>query len=96
MKRHYQIVITERAASQIKAIKDKRVRKAITERIRQLNTDPEKCGKPLTGNLEHHYRIKVLRRWRVVYRVAKIGKTVVVVLVGIRKAGDKKDVYESA
>jgi mRNA interferase RelE/StbE len=58
--------------------------------------DPTQLGKPLVDELQGIFRIS-FGRYRILYRVESNGQiTVVVVMVGIRKQGDKIDVYELA
>ncbi|MDA8066490.1 MAG: type II toxin-antitoxin system RelE/ParE family toxin [Thermaerobacter sp.] len=65
------------------------VLKVIQER---LSKDPEKYGEPLTGSLFglRKYRVRFLR---VVYAVSPEKREVIIVAIGMRKAGE---VYETA
>jgi mRNA-degrading endonuclease RelE of RelBE toxin-antitoxin system len=66
--------------------------------------DPKSVGKPLTGPLQGYYRL-VHSRYRAVYgveqavnsggvRVLRI--TILVLIVGKREAGSRRDIYELA
>jgi mRNA-degrading endonuclease RelE of RelBE toxin-antitoxin system len=82
-----------------------KVRRAILDKTKALaDCDPRDAHKPLTGPLHGCYSIKV-SRYRAIYTVREErlanGDTlllvrVVVVAVGMRKAGDRHDVYALA
>ena len=81
----------------LKSIKDKRVKENISNRIDNLATDPDKQGKPLSDELIGYRSLRVVgQRYRIIYRVEKKKVIVVIVAVGIRKKGSKKDVYTLA
>jgi hypothetical protein len=59
--------------------------------------DPDKQGKPLGEELYDYRSIRVIKqRYRIIYKLKDTKITVLVVTVGIRKGGDKKDVYAVA
>ena len=93
----YTIEITPTALSMLKGIADSRVREKIRNRIDGLKKDPQKQGKPLLGNLAAYRSIRAAgQKYRIIYQV-KNEKVVVLVLgLGIRKDGDKKDIYALA
>ena len=64
------------------------------ERIRAAMADPEQTGKQLTGPFFPYRRLK-FSRYRIVYRVVRDADPPEVrfLYAGIRKEGDKKDVY---
>ena len=68
-------------------------RSTLLGRIRGLETDPEKQGKPLVASLKGNRSLRV-GRYRVVYQVQRSRIIVLVVGVGMRKEGDRADVYE--
>jgi mRNA interferase RelE/StbE len=90
----YKIIISPSALSMLKAIPDARVRGKIRDRIDGLRSEPEKQGKPLTGDLMGYRSLRAAgQRYRIIYQVEK-GKVVVfVVALGIRKEGGKADIY---
>ncbi len=96
MKDQYTILLLEDALHDIENIKDAGILKSVRAKINQLKDNPQAQGKPLRRELKGHYRIKVRNRYRIVYRVAVLEKQVVVVIIGIRKEGDKRDIYEIA
>ncbi|MFW6180633.1 MAG: type II toxin-antitoxin system RelE family toxin [Spirochaetota bacterium] len=70
-------------------------REAIVKRIRQLEHDPEKQGKALVSEMKGFRSLAVIR-YRVIYTVDRGRVLVYIVAAGIRKEGDKKDIYELA
>lgn len=90
----FHIELTELALEMIGAIKDRREQQGIIHRIQKLKREPLQQGKPLTGDLKGLYSVRAVgQRYRVVYQVKSAKIIVVVVGVGRRKEGDKKDVY---
>ena len=93
----WHIKLTLPALKQLAAIKDTRVRESISRRINTLEYEPEKQGKPLSDELAGYRSIRAVgQRYRILYKLEAEQVIVVVVALGIRKAGDKKDVYELA
>jgi mRNA interferase RelE/StbE len=81
----------------LSGITDRRVQGKICERIEGLARDPEKQGKPLVGELNGYRSIRAVgQRYRIIYRVEKDRVLVLVVALGIRKEGSKKDIYSLA
>lgn len=77
----------------LELIKDRRGREKVRARIDDLARDPEKQGKPLTGPLAGYYSVRAAGRYRIIYRVDQSEIVVFVVVVGIRKEKDKRDIY---
>ena len=93
----YRIVITPTAIRLLTDLPDRRSQQAIRDRIDGLAHDPEKQGKPLGGELAGYRSLRVVgQRYRIIYRVERQRVLVAVVALGLRKEGDKKDVYELA
>ncbi len=93
----WKIKLTLPALKQLAAIRDTRVREGISRRINALENDPERQGKPLSDELTGYYSIRAVgQRYRILYKLEAERVIVVVVALGIRKQGDKKDVYELA
>jgi mRNA interferase RelE/StbE len=93
----YRIEITPTALEALKAIADRRTRSAIVRRIDALAGEPEKLGKPLRGWLAGFLSARAAgQRYRVVYRVYDVEKRVLVYMVGIRREGNRRDVYALA
>jgi mRNA interferase RelE/StbE len=78
----------------LETIQDRRIREKIRDRIDGLAEEPEKQGKPLTGELTGSRSLRAVgQRYRIIYRVEE-GKVLVLVLaLGIRKEGSGKDIY---
>lgn len=93
----YQIVILPNALKMLKAIPDRRLQKKIIQRIDGLTSEPDKQGKPLIGPLLGYRSLRAVgQRYRIIYRVDEDKISVLVVALGIRKEGDKKDIYALA
>src|SRR5438067_11123898 len=85
------------AEQQLKLISDQRIQKVLRGRLRRLEYEPEKQGKPLAEELEGLRSIRAVgQRYRIIYKIEEEQVVVLVVMVGIRKQGDKKDVYTQA
>jgi mRNA interferase RelE/StbE len=81
----------------LRDITNRDIQQAIRARIRALVTDPEKQGKPLLGPLRGFRSVRVYHeRYRILYRVERQEVVVMVVALGIRKEGDRKDIYTLA
>lgn len=93
----YKIEIIPSALEMLKNVQDRQVRKKIIERIDGLADEPEKQGKALAAELDGYRSLRAVgQRYRIIYRIDGDRVVVVVVAVGIRKEGDKKDIYALA
>jgi mRNA interferase RelE/StbE len=93
----WRIVLTPTAKTQLAAVKDLRTKSKISESIDRLAQNPEQQGKPLVGDLKGVYSLRAAgQRFRILYRIEAETVMVIVLALGARKAGDKKDVYELA
>ncbi|CAM3991882.1 type II toxin-antitoxin system RelE family toxin [Deinococcus frigens] len=95
----FTVILTDDARADLLGISDQRTVKAIGKQIDGLETDPDQKGKQLTGLLKNFRSIRAAgQRYRIVYQVAMDAETraVVVVVIGIRKEGDKRDAYAVA
>jgi mRNA interferase RelE/StbE len=93
----WHLKLTLPALEQLAAIKDTRVRENISRRIDALANDPDLQGKPLSDELAGYRSIRAVgQRYRILYKLEAEQIIVVVEALGIRKEGDKKDVYELA
>jgi mRNA interferase RelE/StbE len=89
--------ITREAVKQLVAIADQRVQQSIRQRIDRLAYEPDKQGKPMKDELKGYRSVRTIgQRYRIIYKVNDERVTVLVVALGIRKEGDKKDVYQLA
>lgn len=91
----YTIKLTQNAVDFISKL-DGKSQRQIMEKIDVLKEEPLKVGKPLKGNLQDYRSIRsVGQRYRIIYQVIENEIKVIVVAVGIRREGDKKnDIYE--
>lgn len=93
----YKIRIVPTALKMLKDIPDQRIQGKIVDCINKLANEPEKQGKPLWDELKGFRSIRAIgQRYRIIYKIEKGIIIVVVVAVGIRKEGDRKDIYELA
>lgn len=96
MKR-WTVSLTREAEIQLSTIRDLRVQKGLTARLRQLEYEPEQQGKPLTDELAGYRSVRAVgQRYRIIYKVKAEHVIVTVVALGMRKDGDKKDIYQLA
>jgi mRNA interferase RelE/StbE len=81
----------------LRAIPDRRIQKTIAASIDRLTKEPEKQGRPLLGELLGYRSLRAVgQRYRIIYRVDQNRILVNVVAVGIRKEGDRRDIYTLA
>ncbi len=81
----------------LRAIPDRRIQKTIATRIDHLAQEPEKQGKPLLEELAGYRSLRAVgQRYRIIYRVDHDQILVMVVAVGLRKEGDRHDIYALA
>ena len=93
----WQVEITKPALKQLEGITDTRVRGKLFERIEQLEEDPEDQGKPLKDDLAGLRSVRAIgQRYRIIYKIENERVTVLVVAVGLRRQGDRSDIYEIA
>lgn len=94
--KQWNVIVLPIAEKQLEAISDQRVQQRLRASLRQLERNPEK-GKPLSYELAGCLSIRAVgQRYRIIYKLKGERVLVVVVAVGIRRDGDKKDVYEVA
>ncbi|MGI8913390.1 MAG: type II toxin-antitoxin system RelE family toxin [Chloroflexota bacterium] len=94
---NFRVELTSRAEQQLAAIKDRRVQRIIGTCFDRLSQEPGKQGKPLIQELAGYRSLRAVgQRYRIIYRVEASRVTVVVVLIGLRRAGDQRDVYAVA
>jgi mRNA interferase RelE/StbE len=91
------IALTATAQAQLAAITDRRTQRAIAQTISRLAHAPDYQGKALVGDLAGYRSLRAAgQRYRILYTVERAHVVVYVVAVGLRKAGDKRDIYELA
>ena len=91
------IELTPTALTALAKIPDRRIQLSIRDRIDHLADDPEQQGKPLGGELTGLRSLRAVgQRYRIIYHVERAKVLVLIVTLGLREAGDRKDVYELA
>jgi len=90
----WQVGLTPHARVMLETIQDRRVRDKIRDRIDGLAEEPEKQGKPLTGELTGYRSLRAVgQRYRIIYRIEEGKVLVLVMALGIQKEGSGKDIY---
>jgi len=90
----YKIKLTIIAADNIKKL-DSRTQNQVINKIESLKEEPLLLGKPLKGLLKEFRSVRAAgQRYRIIYKVLDKEIIVIIIAVGIRKDGDKKDIYE--
>jgi mRNA interferase RelE/StbE len=96
MKR-WEVIVLPQAKRQLAAITDRRVQEKLRSSLRRLEYEPEQQGKLLADELAGYRSIRAVgQRYRIIYKVNENIVTVHVATLGMRKDGDKKDVYALA
>jgi len=90
----YEIKVSRTGLDLFSKISDQRIQKTIAKQIDKLSYDPEKQGKALKSELSGYRSTRAAgQRYRIIYQMDSIQKLVYILAVGIRKEGDKKDIY---
>ena len=92
----YRILITETCLSLINKLSDKKIQRTILDRIEQLSEEPDKQGKNLVQDLSGFRSVHAAGRYRIIYKIDKKTVIVYILAAGVRKEGDKKDIYKIA
>ena len=93
----YQVILAPAARAMLSGILDQRVLLKLQERIDGLSFEPFQQGKPMTGDLMGYRSLRAVgQRYRILYRVERTRVLVHIVAIGIRKEGDKRDIYAVA
>ncbi|PKB68134.1 MAG: plasmid stabilization protein [SAR202 cluster bacterium Io17-Chloro-G4] len=88
----YSVEITDTAAQMLTGMRDRRIRRLLASRIDRLANEPDRQGRPLGGELTGRRSCRAVgQRYRIIYRIDET--VVIVVAVGLRRAGDRNDVY---
>lgn len=90
----FSLRFTPLAIEMLEEIRDRRSRQAVLSRVRKLVAEPAKQGKALTGELQGLRSVRAAgQRYRIVYRVEREAVVVMVIGVGLRQEGSRRDVY---
>jgi mRNA interferase RelE/StbE len=93
----YRVVLTTEAKLLLAMVQDRREQGLLIERLEQLAENPDQQGKALRGELAGYRSVRAVgQRYRVVFQVEDAAVIVVIVALGRRKEGDRKDVYQVA
>ncbi len=92
----YEILITDTCLDLIENIPGKKIRRTILNKIEGLSDEPDKQGKMLVKDLSGFRSIHAAGRYRIIYKVDKQTVIIYMLAAGIRKQGDKKDIYKIA
>ena len=92
----YRILITDTCLRLIGKIPDKKIQRSILDRIQKLSDEQEKQGKKLVKDLSGFLSVHAAGRYRIIYKIDKRTVIIYVLAAGIRKEGDKKDIYKIA
>jgi mRNA interferase RelE/StbE len=93
----WQIMFTPEAQAMMDAIKDRRIKEKLTQRIDKLAEDPLKQGKALGAELSDLYSVRAAgQRYRIIYSLDGENIIILIVGVGIRREGSKTDIYALA
>jgi mRNA interferase RelE/StbE len=92
----YRVLITDTCLRLIEKILDKKIQLSILDRIQKLSEEPEEQGKKLVKDLAGFRSVHAAGRYRIIYKTDKRTVIIYVLAAGIRKEGDKKDIYKIA
>ena len=93
----WKIALTRSAEAMLRGIADRRVCQSVRDRIDKLAKEPEKQGKPLMGELAGYRSLRAVgQRYRIIYRVERDKVLVLVVALGMRREGSRRDIYALA
>lgn len=92
----FEVTLSKAAERDLNEITDQRTYTAIDRKLDELQDEPHKRGEELRGELRGYRKLKVAKRYRIIYRVEMRGNEVIVEVIRIRRQGDKNDAYEVA
>ncbi|MDQ6659361.1 MAG: type II toxin-antitoxin system RelE/ParE family toxin [Chloroflexota bacterium] len=96
MKR-WEVGLTDYARKQLAVIKDRRIQAGLISSLKRLEYEPDVQGKPMKDELIGFRSLRAVgQRYRIIYKIQGQQVKVSVVAIGIRKEGDKKDIYAIA
>ena len=91
----YQVRWTEPALELVGEIADQRIQRHLLEAAEELCSDPDKRGRPLTGNLAGYWSLH-WSRYRIIYLIDDESEMVFVVAAGMRQEHKPRDIYQLA
>ena len=91
------VFFTSESEKMLLGIQDRRIRRLIMSKAMGLKTNPDLQGKPLTGEMAGLRSVRAVgQRHRIIYELFPDAHEVWIIAVGIRKAGNRDDIYELA
>lgn len=88
----YRIYIAEEAQKELKKLGPAAAKEIVLHIAKKLGDEPQAFGKPLTGDLAGHYRLRV-SGYRIVYTIIESHVWVVVLAAGKREEGNIDNIY---
>ena len=93
----YAVRWTETSVRLLEKISARRIRQKLLDRGDDLASDPALQGKPLREELTGYRSLRAVgQRYRLLYQVDESRRTVWIKAVGLRKEGDRNDIYALA
>jgi mRNA interferase RelE/StbE len=93
----YEVRFSATAARMVLDISDRRIRQQLVDKSQELANEPEKQGAPLIGEFVGYRTCRAAaQRYRIIYRIDQDDRIVLIVAVGIRREGDRGDIYRLA
>jgi mRNA interferase RelE/StbE len=90
----YEIKLTKIAAQNLGKF-DPGTSRHILAKLESLKAEPVLMGKALEGPLKEFRSVRAAgQRYRIIYKIIDEEVIVIVIAVGVRKEGDKKDIYQ--
>ena len=90
----YKIKLTKIAAHNLEKF-DHATLRQIMAKIESLKAEPILMGKALKGPLKEFWSVRAAgQRYRIIYKIINEEVIVIIIAVGIRKEGDKRDIYQ--
>jgi mRNA interferase RelE/StbE len=97
MSKPYRVFLTAEAEKMLSAISDRRIQRLVLEKIRHLDHEPGKQGKPLLGELAGFRSARAAgQRLRIIYKIDEEKDLIIIATVGLRKQKDRADIYALA
>ena len=90
----HNIKLTKIAADFINQL-DNKSQNQVIKKIESLKNNPTEVGNQLKGNLKEFRSIRSIgQRYRIIYKVNELDILVVIIAIGVRKDGDRRDIYQ--
>ncbi len=94
---NYKISYDSIVYEELKEIKDRRILSQLKKQLEKLETEPDKRGESLKGNLAGFRSLHCINnRYRIIFSVNLEQFTVNVHHIGLRKGKDRDDIYKQS